>query len=46
VARGLTEYGADEASLILGLRSDAIQARLGYRGAPVLIHRDDLVLTS
>lgn len=46
VARGLSAYGAQEAEAILGLRSDAIEAALGYRGPSALIHRDDLVLTA
>ena len=45
VARGLTAYGAVEAARIAGLRSDAAEAALGYRGAAELIHRDDLVMT-
>lgn len=44
VARGLAAYGADEARVIQGRRSDAIEALLGYAGRGVLIHRDDLVL--
>ena len=46
LARGLAAYDADEARAIQGLRSDAIEAALGYRGPDVLIHRDDLVLTA
>jgi glutamate 5-kinase len=44
VARGLAAYDADEARLIQGRRSDAIEDLLGYRGPDVLIHRDDLVV--
>ena len=44
IARGLVAYGAEEALRIAGLRSDAMEAALGYRGATALIHRDDLVL--
>jgi glutamate 5-kinase len=43
IAKGLAAYGATEAGLILGLKSDAIEAVLGYRGRPALVHRDDLV---
>jgi glutamate 5-kinase len=43
VAKGLAGYGAKEAALIQGQKSDAIEALLGYRGRSVLIHRDDLV---
>ena len=44
IARGLTAYGAAEAARIAGLRSDAAEAALGYRGSAELIHRDDLVM--
>ena len=43
IAKGLAGYGAREAALIQGLKSDAIEAALGYRGRAVLVHRDDLV---
>jgi glutamate 5-kinase len=46
VARGLVAYGAQEAARIIGLRSDAIEAALGYRGASALIHRDDLAVVT
>jgi len=35
---------ADEPARIRGRRSDEIEAVLGYRGASVLIHRDDMGL--
>ncbi|MFN3878946.1 MAG: glutamate 5-kinase [Brevundimonas sp.] len=44
VGVGLAAYAADEAVRIRGRRSDEIEALLGYRGASVLIHRDDMVL--
>jgi len=44
VARGLAEYGRDEAEAIAGCRSEDIEARLGYRGSPVVLHRDDMVV--
>lgn len=44
-ARGLARYDAAEARRIAGLRSDAIEAALGYPGSPVLVHADDLALT-
>ncbi len=44
VARGLASYDDDAARRIMGLKSSAIEAALGYSGRPVLIHRDDLVL--
>jgi glutamate 5-kinase len=43
IAKGLASYGARDAALIQGLKSDAIETVLGYRGPSVLIHRDDLV---
>ena len=43
IAKGLASYGAKDAALIQGRKSDAIETVLGYRGASVLIHRDDLV---
>ena len=46
IARGLTTYGAVDAARIAGLRSDAAEAALGYRGATVLVHRDDMVVTA
>ncbi|KAB7623142.1 glutamate 5-kinase [Alkalilimnicola sp. S0819] len=45
VARGLANYGADEARRIQGRGSDEIESLLGYVGEPELIHRDNLVLT-
>ena len=44
VGVGLAAYPAGEAARIRGRRSDEIEALLGYRGAAVLIHRDDMVL--
>ena len=41
---GLTRYTSDEAGLIMGRRSDEIEAVLGYKGRAALIHRDDMVL--
>ena len=46
IARGLAAYGAAEAGRIAGLRSDAVEAALGYRGATALVHRDDMVVTA
>lgn len=45
LGRGLTAFGAEEAGIILGKRSDAIAKILDYRGRDEMIHRDDLVLT-
>jgi glutamate 5-kinase len=44
VARGLSRYDADAADKIMGLRSDAIEATLGYTEGPTLIHADDMAL--
>ena len=44
LARGLSAYASEDAARIIGRRSDAIEAILGWRGRDELIHRDDLVL--
>lgn len=44
VARGLIEYPAADARLIMGHKSSEIGTLLGYRGPDELIHRDDLVV--
>ena len=44
LGRGLVAYAGDEARSIAGAHSDDIERRLGYRGRPAIIHRDDLVL--
>jgi glutamate 5-kinase len=41
---GLISYDADEATRILGKKSDAIEAILGYSGPEEIIHRDNMVL--
>lgn len=46
VARGLTNYPSDEVYRILGLPSEKIAAVLGHRTYEVVVHRDNLVLTS
>jgi glutamate 5-kinase len=45
IARGIARYDADDAARIKGLRSDAIEATLGYDDGAVLVHADDLALT-
>lgn len=45
VARGLVNYGAQEALLIKGQASGRIEGLLGYVDEPELIHRDNLVVT-
>lgn len=44
VARGLAEYDALDAGLIVGRRSDALEALLGYAPRAALVHRDHMVL--
>ena len=44
VARGLVAYSASDARLIMGLRTDAVEERLGMHRRAALIHRDDLAL--
>ncbi len=44
IARGLTNYGAEEARQLAGQPSQSIEAILGYVDEPELIHRDNLVL--
>ncbi|WP_043531586.1 glutamate 5-kinase [Litchfieldella xinjiangensis] len=44
VAKGLINYGAEEAAKLLGKPSHQIEAILGYMEAPELIHRDNLVV--
>ena len=44
IARGLVAYGNDEAYKIMGRKSDAFEAILGYAAREEMIHRDDLAL--
>ena len=44
VARGLAEYDAADAAKIVGKRSDALEAILGYAPRSTMIHRDHMVL--
>ncbi len=44
VARGLVNYGAEEAARIVGQPSDRIESILGYVDEPEMIHRDNIVL--
>jgi glutamate 5-kinase len=45
IARGLVRYEAEDAARICGLKSEAIEAALGYTSGP-LVHADDLALAS
>jgi glutamate 5-kinase len=44
IGRGVVRYDSGDAARICGLKSDAIEAELGYTSGP-LIHADDLALT-
>ncbi|MEM8537207.1 MAG: glutamate 5-kinase [Pseudomonadota bacterium] len=44
LGQGLTRYDAADAVRILGLRSDQIEAVLGYPARGPLIHRDDMAI--
>ena len=44
VARGLAEYPAGDAALILGLPRDAQEAALGYAPRAAMVHRSHMVL--
>ncbi len=45
IARGLVRYEAEDATRICGLKSEAIEAVLGYTSGPV-VHADDLALAA
>lgn len=45
VARGLSNYGAIEASKIVGARREELSLRLGYPGEVEMIHRDNLAMS-
>jgi glutamate 5-kinase len=45
IARGLVRYEAEDAARICGLKSEAIEAVLGYTSGP-LVHADDLALAA
>ena len=44
IARGLVNYSAEEAAIILGAGSRQIESLLGYPGEKEMIHRGNLVL--
>ncbi len=44
IARGVSAYSSDDATRLIGRKSDEFEAILGYRGRPALIHVDDMVL--
>lgn len=45
IGRGLSNYGADEALRIIGVKREELAARLGHVGEPEFVHRDNLVLS-
>lgn len=46
IAKGVTAYSSEDIERIAGLQTDDVEAALGYRGRPAIVHRDDLVLDS
>jgi glutamate 5-kinase len=44
IARGICAYSSEETQRIMGKKTSAIHAILGYAGRDTLIHRDDLAL--
>src|SRR5690606_30591376 len=45
LGRGITRYDSEDVRRIQGCHSDRIGERLGYAYGPVVVHRDDLILT-
>jgi glutamate 5-kinase len=46
IAKGLTNYSADEIRKIMGLKSSRIEQVLGYKDYDEVIHRDNLAVTA
>lgn len=44
LGRGMAEYPDAEARRLVGCQSEQIEAKLGYRGRSVMVHRNELVL--
>lgn len=44
VGKGVSAYSAVDIARIKGLKSDEVEAVLGFRGRPAVIHRDDMIL--
>lgn len=44
IARGLSEYDSGDAAAIIGLKTDAQAATLGYAPRAALVHRDHMVI--
>ena len=45
VAKGLVNYKASDIKKLMGLKTDQIEQRLGYKHYDEVIHRDNLVMT-
>ncbi len=46
IAFGLVNYRSGDLDKIKGVKTDQIEAILGYRGYDEVIHRDNMILTS
>ena len=46
IARGLTNYSAEETAAIMGAHSSQISGIIGREGTPEVIHRDDMVINA
>ena len=44
IAKGVTAYDAADIARIAGLHSHDVEAKLGFRGRPAVIHRADMVI--
>ena len=44
VGKGVSAYDCEDARRIIGKQTAEVEAILGFRGRPALVHRDDLVL--
>ena len=44
VGKGVTAYSSGEIARVIGRHSEEVEAILGYRGRPAIVHRDDMVL--
>jgi glutamate 5-kinase len=44
LARGVSAYSSEDAVKLIGRKSADIEAILGYRGRPAIIHVDDMIL--
>jgi glutamate 5-kinase len=44
LGRGLVAYDADEAAMVVGKPSQALEAVLGHPARAEMIHRDDMAL--